>query len=101
MPITETRFKKKKTEEEVPDKDKAESSKSLSAHVEPQAKRDVGVFGMSYKAVFSPSFFFTTGQGLLHPPTFSTLKPPSLPEFTKLTINDTTTLLRSANQATV
>ncbi|KIK08788.1 hypothetical protein K443DRAFT_84620 [Laccaria amethystina LaAM-08-1] len=45
LPITETRFKKKKTEEEVPDKDKAESSRSLSAHVEPQAKRDVGMSG--------------------------------------------------------
>lgn len=45
LPITETRFKKKKTEEEVPEKDKAESSRSFSAHVEPQAKRDVGVYG--------------------------------------------------------
>lgn len=58
MPITETRFKKKKAEEEVADKDKAESSRSLSVHVEPQAKRDVGVYGMSHNPVFFPSFFF-------------------------------------------
>lgn len=67
MPITETRFKKKKTEEEVPDKDKAEPSRSLSAHVEPQAKRDVGVFGMSHNTVFSPSFFFYNRSGPTSP----------------------------------
>ena len=71
MPITETRFKKKKAEEEVADKDKAESSRSLSVHVEPQAKRDVGVYGMSHNPVFFPSFFYnksgpTSPAHLLH-----------------------------------
>lgn len=47
LPITETRFKKKKMEEEAAEKDKAESSRSVSSpNVETQSKREVGVFGM-------------------------------------------------------
>ncbi|TFK42308.1 fungal-specific transcription factor domain-containing protein [Crucibulum laeve] len=44
LPITETRFKKKKLEEEA-EKEKAESSKVSSPSSDSQAKRDVGIFG--------------------------------------------------------
>ncbi|KAF8163606.1 fungal-specific transcription factor domain-containing protein [Crassisporium funariophilum] len=46
LPITETRFKKKKLEEEAAEKEKAETSKpATTSQHEPQPKHDIGVFG--------------------------------------------------------
>lgn len=50
LPITETRFKKKKLEEETQggSKDKpAPVASSSTAAQDPQAKRDIGIIGMS------------------------------------------------------
>jgi len=44
LPITETRFKKKKMEEEAADKDKPESGK-VATSPQAEAKRDIAVFG--------------------------------------------------------
>ena len=62
LPITETRFKKKKLEEEAAEKDKGSASVEPSKRAsisqsDRQSKRDVNVFGM-YKLP-SPMFRLT------------------------------------------
>ena len=54
LPITETRFKKKKLEEEA-EKDKvtATAAESAKVVVPRDVKRDVGVFGTCYTVKFS------------------------------------------------
>ena len=60
LPITETRFKKKRLEEEAAEKDKSSASAEPSkrgsiSQSDKQSKRDVNVFGM-YKPSTLPSF---------------------------------------------
>lgn len=58
LPITETRFKKKRLEEETVEKDKSSASAEPSkrgsiSHSDKQSKRDVNVFGMYMLSMLS------------------------------------------------
>lgn len=58
LPITETRFKKKKLEEEAAEKEKAAASVSAKAgpsRQDTQTKRDIGVFGMLLHSFAQPT----------------------------------------------